>query len=130
MENEKKFITCQEDLINLGCRVFDPRVTMDQITDNLTPKEVKQFLEWGVEKQLGVVNNEHDESIGVILKLNHKNYEETIYITLNFLDYYNVHFILRNGEVVHTIEDVGCEELYSVIQGVLNCVMKVEVSLN
>jgi hypothetical protein len=119
------------DLKDLGCRVFDPRVTMGQITDNLNEKGLLRFLSWGVEKKIGVISNDEDETIGMMLKLNHKNYDELVYITLNFLDYYNIYFIRMNdNELLNKVEDVGCEELFITIDSLLESVIKFEINPN
>lgn len=119
------------DLKDLGCRVFDPHVTMGQITDNLNEKGLLRFLSWGVERKIGVISNNEDEPIGMMLKLNHKNYDELVYITLNFLDYYNIYFIRKiDNELLNKVEDIGCEELFITIDSLLESVIKFEINPN
>jgi hypothetical protein len=84
-----------------------------------------------VEKKIGVISNDEDETIGMMLKLNHKNYDELVYITLNFLDYYNIYFIrMIDNELLNKVEDVGCEELFITIDSLLESVIKFEINPN
>lgn len=129
----KKQTLSFDELKNLGCREFDPRVTMSQIMSGMdkNPQRLIEFLSWDIEKNLHVVKNDEDEIIGLMMKFNHDNYSELLYVTLNFLDYYNLHFIhSETKEIICSVEDVDCESLFSVINDTLNNVRKFNFSLN
>lgn len=122
-----------EELVSLGCREFDPKTTMSQIIFGVEgdPQKMIDFINWDINEPIGVVRNDDGEVIGMMLKFNHKNYTELLYITLNFLDYYNLYFIQDDTkEVLYSVEDVDCESLFPVIREVINNFQRVQLHLN
>lgn len=121
MKNEKF-----EALKNLCCRTLNPNETMSQI---IIGNEI-DFLKWNVAHEIGVMNNDDGEIVGLLLKLDHKNYDDSIFITLSFLDYYAIHFVDADLNLLHSIELVDCFSIFSVIDNELNSMTKFKFSLN
>lgn len=117
------------ELHKLGCREFDPRETMNQIIQGGSEK----FLDWKISKELFRVfrnNNERNGIVGLLMKVNHKNYSDMVYITLSFWDYYNVYFFDRDFNMVHSIEEIDCENIFDAIDDAFQHCVKIEISLN
>jgi hypothetical protein len=93
------------ELSKLGCRDFDPRVTIQQIKGT----NLMGYFSWGVEK-IGTIGK-----IGLLLKVNGHHHKGWVYITLGFMDTYNVYLLNNQYNVKSTIEDVYCDQLFEVI---------------
>lgn len=119
-----------KDLEELTCRSFDPQEVMTTLIpdDERTPK----YVNWNVEKNIAVVQGVDGGIGGIVLKLNHKNFDDCVYITLSFLDFFNVYFVGADLKVLHKIEDVPANELFDTINDQLENVVKfpIDFSLN
>jgi len=100
----------------LSCREFDPQTTLNQIVE--VGRDKVQL--WKIDYKLTSFVNEDDETMGIMFKLNHNYYSDMILITLNFMDYYDVHFFNREIQMTHKITDVPCECLYDTINDYIN----------
>lgn len=119
MTNKEIFEMCE--------RPFTPQVTMEQIVGCSDPIK---FLSWGIDKRISVLKDEDDDCVGMIMKLNHENYDDMIMITLSWDDTYRVRFVNQNFDIVHDVEGLFFDQLFEVINNKLERMMKMEFSMN
>lgn len=116
----------QEQILSMCERSFSPQVTMEQIVS----PDPKTFLKWNVHHQIQVIPNEHDECVGMIMKMNNSKYDEFLMITLSWDDTYRLRFMNGNYEVSKDIDFIFCDQLSEVIDDTISKMVKVEFSLN
>jgi hypothetical protein len=101
-------------------RGFHPQTTMDQIMEYGKDK----INEWKVDPRIGCITDGDDEyedrPKGMYMKLNHRNYQDTLFITLDWDDTYHIRFLNEEQEVTHEIEFVYCDQLFEVIDRYIN----------
>ena len=67
------------------------------------------FWSWGVERVFNV-----DEK-GLVMKVNGNHHKGWVLITLGWDDYYKVHILNRDGEVLDSFNEVCFDELVQII---------------
>ena len=109
-------------------RGFEPQVTMEQIM----VEGQEKVKEWDIDPRIGCITDGDDEyeerPKGMYMKLNHRNYSDMIFITLDWDDTYHVRFINQNEEVTHEIEFIYCDQLFDVIDRYINFGILTKVS--
>lgn len=119
-----------KDLEELTCRSLNP----DEVIRMLVPDDERlhKYMQWNVDENIAIVNSVDGNVGGLLLKLEHKNFDDCVYITLSFLDYFNVYFVGCDLKVLHTIEDVPCDTLFDTINTQLENVtcIPIKYSLN
>lgn len=63
------------------------------------------YFSWGVSSLTNFDNK------GLLMKVNGHHHKGYVFITLSFLDLYNVHIISTHGNIKHSIEGVYFDEL-------------------
>jgi hypothetical protein len=92
--------------------------------------DIKKFISWNIDHRISVLKNEHDECVGMIMKMDNSRYDDMVFITLSWDDTYRIRFVNKNFEILKDIEGIYCDQLYEVIDNTMDSVMKVEFSLN
>lgn len=117
-----------KELEDFTCRSFNP----DEVMQMLVPDDERfeSYLDWNVNENIAVVNSIDGNIGGLLMKLEHKNYNDCVYITLSFLDYFNVYFIGHELKVLRTIENVPCDALFDTINEQLENYIPFQFSLN
>jgi hypothetical protein len=97
---------------NIGERVFDPNQTMSVLT-----QDISVYWSWGVQGKIKLVGLEKDGWCkGMILKVNGYKWKKYVMITLNFMDWYEVHLLDNDYNVIERIGgDICFEDLVEVI---------------
>lgn len=112
----EKSQSVEQSLIQLGCRDFHMGEFKSQIHH---PKTMWMYTCWGVTHIVNVGKTPDGYCRGVLLKVGGYKWKHWVYVTLNFLDYYDV-YLLNDMMEVHTkIEDVFCGELVKRIDGLI-----------
>ena len=119
MTNKEIFEMCE--------RPFTPQVTMEQIVGCSDPIK---FLGWNIDKRISVLRDDDDDCVGMIMKLNHKNFNDMLLITLSWDDTYRVRFVDQDFNIIDDIEGLFFDQLFEVIDRRLDEKIKVEFSLN
>jgi hypothetical protein len=101
---------------------IEPNTIMNTIVPHNNKKKMSQFMDWRVNLKVGVVETAYGDAGGVMLKLNHVNYKQCLFITSSFLDFYNVHFVSVNFKVLRSIENIPKEKFFDTINKELNFV--------
>ena len=99
-------------IFNIGERVFSPDSTMMVLTQNISV-----YWSWGVQGKIRLVNRESDGWCkGMILKVNGSKWKKYVMITLNFMDWYEVHLLDENYNIIEKVGgDICFEDLVDVI---------------
>lgn len=119
MTNEQIFSLCE--------RSFRPQTTMEQILQESTD----EYETWNVDHRVSVLTNDDGNPVGMILKLEHPNFDDLVLITLSWDDTYRIRFIKYDTfEVVHDKEYIYFDQLFEVINNTLKGMMKMEFSMN
>ena len=119
-----------KDLLVYGERTFDPRTTMNQIILGcVESKKIDEFFSWGVSKQIHVLNNDEGDDVGMVLKMNHPNFDDILLITLGWDDLYVVRFVTDDG-VKNEIEGLYFDQLFDVVNNTLMKMFKMEFNMN
>jgi hypothetical protein len=108
-------------------RPFNPEVTMEQI---VSESNFDKFKTWNVHPLIQCMSNDDDECIGMMMKLDHPNYKDFVFITLSWDDTYRVRFFDQRGEEVEDISMLYFDQLFEVIDRRLDKFMRYEVCLN
>ena len=97
----------------VGCRQFNPNETLKQICF-INPH---LHLCWGMSNKIVVYGkDEYNEVKGMMFKVKGHHWKKYVLITLNFADYYDVHLVNNDGQVVEEVStDVPFEELSRII---------------
>lgn len=121
-----------KELLKMCYRQFDPKTTMNQILmGSVEDKKIDDFMSWNVDKEITVLSNEHDDKVGMLLKLNHPNFSDIVMISLGWEDLYEVNFInWSSGQVVRTESGIYCDMLFSIINSKLKEMFKMEFVMN
>ena len=85
-------------------REFNPKETA-----NLLTSYGFKFWSWGCSKMSNFINK------GLLLKVSGHHHKGYVFITLNWMDVYDVHLITTRGRIKETIKDVYFENLFDVI---------------
>lgn len=98
--------------IGEGLRHFNPRETMKVLTHNQLI-----FFSWGVSGKIKTIGtNEYNEVKGMLLKVRGRKWKQYVLITLNFLDWYEVHLVNKEFELVERVGgDLCFDELVHTI---------------
>lgn len=72
-------------------------------------KGVMTFLSWGVSKLMNV------DDKGLLMKVSGNHHKGWVLVTLNWLDYYDVHIISNKGEVKDVFTDIFFTDLCEII---------------
>jgi hypothetical protein len=102
----------EEKLIDMGCRDIYLPGFVQQLYH---PNTMYMVNCWGIQKKLRIKSTEDEHCRGVLLKVNGLKWNKWVYITLNFMDYYEVHLLNDMLEIHTKIEDVFCEDLVETI---------------
>jgi hypothetical protein len=116
------------ELQELTCRSFDPKEVMTTLIPD--DERTLKYIAWNVEDKIAIVESVDGGVGGLVLKLNHKNFEDCVYITLSFLDFFNVYFVGRDLKVLHRIEDIPADMLFDVINTQLDNVVKMNIDFS
>ena len=115
MEKGSQFITPMPK----GYTKEDVQQVAGTIRKQMAAPQLFKFWSWGATKFLcGVVcNKAKDDEKNIALRfwtngMKHKGY---VLVMLNSLDYYDVEFISRKGNLLKRVEDVDCFQLQEVI---------------
>jgi hypothetical protein len=94
-------------LFDLGQRDFDPKETIKVLTHNRNI-----WWSWGVPtSSIKIIGTK-----GLLFKVSGNHYKGLVYITLSWMDLYDVHFLNRNGDVKgEKIEGLFFDQLVEVI---------------
>jgi len=99
MTNKEIFEMCE--------RPFTPQVTMEQIMSG--DCDIKKFISWNIDHRISVLKNEHDECVGMIMKMDNSRYDDMVFITLSWDDTYRIRFVNKNFEILKDIEGIYCD---------------------
>jgi hypothetical protein len=127
-EQLKKLEERINELQELTCRSFDPKEVMTTLIPD--DERTLKYIAWNVEDKIAIVESVDGGVGGLVLKLNHKNFEDCVYITLSFLDFFNVYFVGRDLKVLHRIEDIPADMLFDVINTQLDNVVKMNIDFS
>lgn len=115
------------ELFSFCERTFHPQTTMEQILQEST----NDYQHWNVDQRISVLKNDDDDCVGMIMKLDHPNFDDLVLITLSWDDTYRVRFIdLSRGEVVQDKEYIYFDQLFEVINNTLKGMIRMEFSMN
>ena len=97
-----------ENLTSLTCREFNPDETVLILRRNMWG-----YLSWGVSKLMCYPNV--NSCTGLFLKVNGHHHKGWVFITLSFLDLFDVHILNNQYRVLETIEGIYNEDLFDTI---------------
>ena len=101
-------------------RGFDPQTTMGQIEDFGKDK----LKDWKIDPRICCITDGEDDIEDrpklMCIKLNHRNYNDMVLITLDFDDTYHVRFVSEEENVTHEIEFIYFDQLFEVIDRYIN----------
>ena len=103
-----------DKLTELGCRDIYLEGFANQLYH---PNTIYMVNCWGIQRNVLVGRTEDGHARGVLLKVNGMKWKQWVYITLNFLDYYDVYLLNDNMEVFYKTDGDGifCEDLVETI---------------
>ena len=93
------------ELKKLTCRNFNPEETIQVLKGT----NLWGFFSWGVSKMVRF------DTVGLLLKVNGHFHKGWVFITLNFLDLYDVHLLNNQYKVIETITNIYFDELFDTI---------------
>lgn len=107
-------------------------VIPQEAMQSLVPKDdgIISYVLWEVDDQIGMLENSNGKIGGIVLKLNHPNFNELLFITKSFLNFYNVHFLRVDFELLHSIENIPAGNLFKTIDAQLDCITRIPMNLS
>lgn len=127
-ELEKLLLERTKGLEELTCRSFDGKKVLQMLIPD--DERVIDYAAWNVDENIATIDNIDGGIGGLLLKLNHNNYEDCVLITLSFLDFFNVYFVGCDLKVCHTIENIPCDELFETINTQLENITRIPIKFN
>jgi hypothetical protein len=115
-----------KQLEELTISEFNPSELLDKLIPD--DERFEKFKEWNLDLNLFTVLGITGEVSGLVMKLDHKNFEDLLFITKSFMGFYNVHYISTNLSVLHTEENILEKDLFNTINKTLERVVKVDLS--
>jgi hypothetical protein len=104
-QNEMKELVLK--LVKLSERDFNPMETLQLISMNNS----MVWFSWGVPTDsIKLVGNK-----GLLFKVNGHHYKGLVFITLSWMDLYDVHLVNPDGEVTEKMEGIFFDQLQEVI---------------
>lgn len=115
---QTKTKSVEQVLIDMGCRdIYIPSF----VQQLYHPNTMYMVNCWGIRKKVRIGSTEDEHCRGVLLMVNGLKWNKWVYITLNFMDYYEVHLLNDLMEIHTKIEDVFCEDLVETIDKLIEC---------
>lgn len=123
-----------QKLFEFGERAFIPQETLEQIAHF----GKFDFIKWNISKAIFCIpDDEADEDDevqyckGIVLKINHPNYDDMVIITLSYDDTYRIRFADEKFNVSDDIEGIYFDMLFECInERIVNKKAKFDFNLN
>lgn len=112
--NQTKTNSVSDNLMELGCRDIYLKGFANQLYH---PNTMYMVVCWGIKRSVVVGKTKDGHARGILLQVNGLKWKQWVYITLNFMDYYEVHLLNDLMEVVYKTDGEGifCEDLVETI---------------
>ena len=110
-----------KQLIDFCCRDFQPDVLMEQIHEG----HKEEVRKWNIQQQVFVLGDEETKELceqfntifgkGVLITIDSLTFKGFVFVSLSFLDLYDVRMIDQEGELLFTQTELYHDQLFGVI---------------
>ena len=102
----------EKNIWGIEGRHFNPQETMKVLAHN-----PMIFWSWGVSGKIKTIGTDEDGYVkGMLFKVNGRKWKQNVLITLNFGDWYEVHLVNKEYEIIEKVGgDICFEDLVDTI---------------